>query len=79
MKDSRVWISVEKKLPEYEVQVLCYYTPQHPFINGKMIGILRRYDLTDMNKFVSRARFDENGFGMASKVTHWMPLPDEPK
>lgn len=74
------WISVDKKLPEFNKQVLCFYAPKHPLMEGRIIGILKRHDRLDIPVTSGLLRnFDENGFAMASKVTHWMPLPEPPK
>lgn len=60
------WISVEDRLPEYNEDVLVYFS------GG---GIAPpRVDKT--------CRLYNMGFlleGVYGKVTHWMPLPDPPK
>lgn len=71
------WISVKEKLPSFGESVICYYTPRTPVMEGKIIGILKRQDTLDIPSGMLRL-FDENGFALAAKVTHWMPLPQPP-
>ena len=71
------WISVEDRLPEIAEHVLAYYYPKSPAMEGRIIGIKHRFDLSTSPMFI-KSKCDENGFGNCSKVTHWMPLPEPP-
>lgn len=71
------WISVKDQLPAFEEYVICYYYPRAPLMEGRIIGLLRRIKVSDNS--LLRGLADKNQFGMASEVTHWMPLPKPPK
>lgn len=73
------WISVKDKLPELNQIVFIYYYPKHPVMEGRIYGISKRHDLLEIPVSSGLLKnFDENGFAMASEVTHWM-LPEPPK
>ena len=72
------WINVKEKLPEINKAVLCCYYPKQPIMEGRTIGILRRHELPNRKNEFIRSLLDENGFGNASQVTHWIPLPKLP-
>jgi len=64
------WISVEDRLPDDDVNVLCYelegyeirghYTETMDYGNGELVPL-----------FMSDGRY--------ISITHWMPLPEPPK
>ena len=58
------WISVKDKLPEKRQRVLCYFRYEPESPN-----------VICENTFISRDIWLSEG----SKVTHWMPLPEEPE
>lgn len=62
------WISV--RLPGIGQPALCWYYPKHPIMEGRTFGILKRL----VTNAATKSLADENGFGNASLVTHWMPL-----
>lgn len=72
------WISVEDKLPEEYIQVLCHgYNRQCRLDKGYIFTTCRVYKRDDYKR-------DGNGFEITdipsafSRVTHWMPLPPPP-
>ncbi len=68
------WIDVEKRLPVDEVYVLVAVWYRRPEGN---------YYSTYIRSIVNKIWYDDyNGDPLDSeyaKVTHWMPLPDEPE
>lgn len=80
------WISVEDRLPDYEVKVLVFgvSTNPQPQMGGikPSIQITARFDPTGtaIEYYKDRARhrlLDKNNFRLID-VTHWMPLPQPP-
>lgn len=72
-----IWISVEDKdnLPEANKPVLCFCEYQNVFQEhikwtGQSIGRKNGYN----DDFI----LDNNDTAFA-RITHWMPLPDDPK
>lgn len=71
------WISVKKSLPETGNQVLCFceqLESEGPYQKGaRFFSVDRRIKWNEMEtSFIGDRRFKQ-------RVTHWMPLPDEPK
>ena len=65
------WVSVEEKLPDFDVPVLVYV--KDVFDNKGTINVTKytiTYDLT--NNWLG---YENSSF----KITHWMPLPAPPK
>lgn len=67
---TRQWVSVKERLPEPMTWVLCLG------VDGNM-RVLRHDNIMDDWDF---AVFDGHCYAYnVGSVTHWMPLPDEPK
>jgi hypothetical protein len=60
------WISVEDRLPDKEIYVLCHY--QNEVIKPIDVGF---YSLL--------VKMWNVGYLKSGIVTHWMPLPEPPK
>ena len=60
------WIPVTERLPEYGERILTYDRYGH--IRDR---VLRKTGKTDL--------FTPDGLVAKKHITHWMPLPDEPK
>lgn len=74
------WISVRKELPAFGVPVLCCFYPKHPVMEGRVAAVLRRFNTLDIPVSSGLLKnFDQNGFPMASEVTHWMPIEKFPE
>lgn len=69
------WISVKEKLPEFYTQVLIYRTYKNVSTN-KIEGIIEISTLVEVGKSFyhwSKYNIDDKS------ITHWMPLPENPK
>lgn len=65
------WISIEDRLPDNADRVLVSYR------NFKL-----KFDITDIDSYNGYGKwenFDEHYHKEAWKVTHWQPLPQDPK
>lgn len=67
-RENRKWISVEDRLPKRFENVLCYY-PEKDY--GSRIMISYNESTADEPTVFS----EQHRWG---KVTHWMPLPQQP-
>lgn len=65
-RESR-WISVKERLPEEEIEVLCF-----GFTGSMMVGAIWAENEKD-------GYYAESTDGMLDNVTHWQPLPEAPK
>ncbi len=72
----REWISVEDRLPDFDVPVLCCF--EHYHVKTPRLDVLIRIDdddrewlVWDLGDFLPELSMDYN-------VTHWMPLPKPP-
>ena len=72
------WINVEDNLPEFKVEVLCFWSECG---SGIAIGTLDESRCTH-NKAGVECEKDWTLYGIIGKVeydvTHWMPLPNQP-
>ena len=77
------WISVNDRLPEPNVNVLVYAVGVlEEFIGAKTIAIT---SMSDTNRFTGYGKTEPywldawQYFLIDYKITHWMPLPEEPE
>lgn len=73
------WISVENRLPDFGVEVICFWDELG---GGIAIGTLIEERVTNTKEGVSRFLDWDivTSVGvMDYKVTHWMPVPEKPK
>ena len=78
--EESAWISVEDALPKFNERVLVEYKPDHPVMEGVLIGIDERLDVTNSSLPVEIKRriMSRSGF-KALNVMRWRPLPKPPK
>ena len=69
-KENNGWISVEDRLPPYEMDVLGLCI----FFNMKVILIVSR-EVADGEWFFSPVTFHGVDYENTVEVTHWQPLP----
>ena len=73
------WISVDDRLPESGVDVLCINER-----GAQMVGNIEKAEFIATGLDVKSDRLDlcyraYQNFSQLSDVTHWMPLPEPPK
>lgn len=76
------WISVTERLPEKDIEVLVFAEGKiEGFFGDTVIAISKRYDLkifTD-SEGVEVWQSPWQYFLTDYEITHWMPLPEQPK
>jgi hypothetical protein len=74
------WVSVEDRLPDYDVKVLVRgeQMGMNPQMGGAYNCISQRIKLPKQMVINSSRYVDENDFKSMQYVTHWMPLPQPP-
>ncbi len=76
------WISVHKRLPEFDKKVLVFGEQKgmNPQMGGAYICIAKRQDLSKTSIYASVRNYqDENQFSGMGYVLFWQPLPEPPK
>jgi Protein of unknown function (DUF551) len=72
------WISVKKRLPDYNTRVLVKFRPQQPVMEGTLLGIDERVEVskTSLPPNMKDAMKFRNCFKFYN-VVEWMPLPQQ--
>ena len=77
------WISVEKRLPEYGLRILLFYSMDYKFPDKTKTNKLKNEIscgcLSSTNKYGHVWNIDIKKHCYIFNVTHWMPLPEPPK
>lgn len=75
MAKKNKWIRVRDAVPEYSETEVLVYAPKCNIIGSILIG---RYFPKEEQWEASWSVYDFECTSMNEKVTHWMPLPEEP-
>lgn len=74
------WISVDDFLPNFNERVLVEYRPDHPVMEGALIGIDERLDVTNSSLPIEiKRRITSRSDFKNLNVVRWRPLPTPPK
>ena len=75
------WISVKDRMPEYNTEVLLYYSTD--IVQGFLDKNDYWYGSRDVRDCMNDGWVEDSKFcrrgGPFDYVTHWMPLPEPPK